>query len=98
MKDLRGCVINSMSQPLKWMRLLKRNAIWNSIFNNYYDNKTEEEKEKIMDQIKIISYLQVLYIRSHFKDDTNKYQNEEIEFAKKYIQDNIEKVISIDII
>ncbi len=93
-----ACVNKNNCQEFLGVPYEKTILLWNSIFNNYYDNITEEEKEKIMDEIKILSYLQVLNIRSRFNDETNKYQNEEIEFAKKYIQDNIEKVISIDII
>ena len=71
------------------------NEIWNYIFNNYYKDKTEEEKEKLLEQIKIISYLEVLYYRTMFKDDKNKYQEEEIEYTKNYLTNNIDKVLEI---
>ena len=59
---------------------------------SYHSNMKKEEKNNYLERIKILSYLQVLYIRSKFKDDTNKYRNDEIEFAKNYIIDNINKI------
>ena len=63
--------------------------IWEYIFNDYFETKTEEEKENLLKDIKILSFLQVLYIRSQFRNDDNKYQDEEIEFSKNYITDNL---------
>lgn len=67
--------------------------LWESIFNNYYIDKTEEEKEDLLERIKILSYLKVLYVRSHFRNSENQYEEEEIEFSKDYITNHISKYV-----
>lgn len=67
--------------------------IWECIFNTYYEDKSENELDELLEKIKMLSYLQVLYIRSKFKNPDNKYQEEEIEFAKNYITENIDKLV-----
>lgn len=67
-------------------------SLWENIFNKYHSNMNDKEKSKYLEKIKILSYLQVLFIRSKFEDDTNKFRNEEIEFAKNYIIENINKI------
>ena len=67
--------------------------IWNTIFNEYYKNKSKEEKNNILLKSQLIAYLAVLYIRSHYNDKSNKYQKQEIEFAKNFIEENIDKVV-----
>lgn len=66
--------------------------IWEYIFNYYYEDKTNTEKNELLKTIQILSHLQVLYIRSKFKDETNKYQDEEVEFCKDYLTRNLPKL------
>ena len=68
--------------------------IWNNIFNFYYEDKTEEEKEKLLKQIKIISYLEVLFIRTKFNDGNNKFSDKEIEFCTNYLTNNLPELVS----
>lgn len=65
--------------------------IWEYIYNDYFDDKTEKEKEEYLEKIKILSFLQVLYIRSKFRNENNPYQDEEIEYAKNYLINNLPK-------
>ena len=65
--------------------------IWDCIFNDYYIDKTENEKEELLKKIKILSYLEVLYLRTKFNDKNKKYRDKEIEFSKDYITKNIKE-------
>ena len=66
--------------------------IWECIFNGYYENKSESEKESLLKQIKIICYLEVLFIRTKFMDDTNKFRKAEIDFCVNYIDEHINNI------
>ena len=68
--------------------------IWDTIFNTYYEDKSEEEKEELLKKMKIISYLEVLFIRTKFDDDNNKFRDKEIEFCKEYLTKNLPELVS----
>lgn len=68
--------------------------IWNNIFNYYYEDKTDKEKEELLKQIKIISYLEVLFIRTRFNDETNEYRDKEIKFCTDYLTKNLPELVS----
>ena len=68
--------------------------IWNNIFNIYYEDKSEEEKEQLLKQIKIISYLEVLFIRTKFNDENNKFRDKEIDFCIDYLTRNLPELVS----
>ena len=72
----------------------KSNELWECIYNDYYKDKSTKEKETLLEKIKILSYLEVLFIRSKYKDENNKYLDEEIEFCKNYLTKNLPKIIS----
>lgn len=63
--------------------------LWEKIYDYYYEEKTKKEKEELLEKLKILSFLQVLYIRSKFKNPDNKFQDEEIEFSKNYLIENL---------
>ncbi len=72
----------------------KTKKLWNTIFESYYQDMEEDKKAELLERIKILSYLQVLFTRTKFRDDSNKFQEEEIEFSKNYITEHISKVVS----
>ena len=71
--------------------------LFDKTFKYYYDNKSEEELESIKLKLSIISYIQILNLRSKFDDNSNKTTKEEIEFCKDYLEDNANRLDTLKI-
>ena len=63
-----------------------------STFKYYFEDKSEEFINSVIEKAKIISYLQVLYIRSNYLDPNNEIHKQDIEFAKNYLIENVDKI------
>ncbi len=73
------------------MKFIKT-KLFNKIFRYYYNNKTEEELKIMEEKISIITYIQVLYIRSKFADLAYGTEKEEVEFCQKYLTEEANKL------
>ena len=88
-----SCVNKNNTQEFLGITDEQSKKMWECIFNTYYTDKTEEEKEALLKKIKILSYLEVLYLRVKFNDENNQYREKEIEFSKDYITNNIKELV-----
>lgn len=66
------------------------------IFKYYFENKTDKFIKNVMEKAKIISYLQILFIRIKYKDDKNEIHKQDIEFSKQYLIENVSKMDSLE--
>ena len=87
-----ACVDKQNTDKFLGMPLEVTTKLFNKILSYYYDDKSEEELEDIKLKLSIISYLQVLSLRSKYIDNTNEFQKEEIEFCKNYLTETAEKL------
>lgn len=67
--------------------------MWENIFKFYFKGKSAKELNEILEKIKILSYLEVLFLRTKFKDKNNKFADAEIEFCENYITKNIHDLV-----
>ena len=87
-----SCVNKKNTEEFLGMPLSVTNILFDKIFKYYYNDKTEEELEDIKLKLSVISYIQVLNLRTKYKDDSNIYQKDEIEFCKNYLTNIAEKL------
>lgn len=82
------------NNPMEFLKISYEQSkkIWDLTYKLYYEK--EHKEEKLMKKIKIIAYLEVLFIRTKFNDDNNKYRDEEIEFCKNYLTENLPELVS----
>ncbi len=62
-------------------------------YKYYFDNKTEEEIKEIMEKAKIISYMQVLFLRDKYK--SSPMYEEEIKWCINYLEENVKNIESL---
>ena len=84
-----SCVNKNNAQEFLEITYDQSSQIWDFIFNYYYEEKTEKEKEELLKTIKIICYLEVLFIRTKFSNKNNKYEQQEIDFSIDYLTNNL---------
>ena len=89
-----ACVNQNNTQEFLGITKEQSEKMWECIFNDYYIDKSDKEKEELLKKIKIFSYLEVLYLRSIYNDENNKYRDKEIEFSKDYITNNIKELVT----
>ena len=70
--------------------------LFDKIFRYYYDDKSEEELENIKQKLSVISYIQILSLRTKYEDDSNETAKEEIEFCKNYLTEIATKLDTLD--
>ena len=87
-----ACVDKQNTDKFIGMPVEVTTKLFNKILKYYYDDKNDEELEDIKLKLSIISYLQVLSLRSKYIDNRNKFQKEEIEFCKNYLTETAEKL------
>lgn len=87
-----ACVDKQNTDKFLGMPLEVTTKLFDKILSYYYDEKNEEELEDIKLKLSIISYLQVLSLRSKYIDNTNEFQKEEIEFCKNYLTETAKKL------
>lgn len=90
-----SCIDKQNTDKFLGIHLNITTKLFNKIFKYYYDEKSSEELERIKLKLSIISYIQILYLRSKYEDDKNTTAKEEIEFCKKYLTENAEKLSSL---
>ena len=70
------------------MPLEKTTELFYKTFRYYYNDKTDEELKDIEQKISIISYLQVLFLRSKYATLAYGMEKEEVEYCIKYLTEN----------
>ena len=85
------CIDKHNTDKFLGIPLETAHTIFDNIFNDYYQDKTEEEKEEIILKISTISYIQVLRLRYTYNDHST-ITEQEIEFCKKYLTDIANKL------
>jgi uncharacterized protein (TIGR02172 family) len=70
--------------------------LFNRIFKGYYNDKTEEELESMIEKLSIISYIQVLMIRSKYSELAYGKEKEEIDFCVNYLTEKADKLDTLE--
>lgn len=65
-------------------------------YKYYFEGKSQEYIEEVISKAKIICYLQILWIRSKFMEEGNEIHKQDIEFAKNYLIENVEKINTLE--
>ena len=91
-----ACVDKENTDKFLGMPLDVTHKLFDKIFKYYYDSKSDEELEEIKLKLSIITYIQILRLRSTYVDETYAFQNDEIEFCKNYLTDNAKKLETLD--
>ena len=68
----------------------------NHTYKYYFEGMTQEYIDEIISKAKIICYLVILWIRSNFMEEGNEIHKKDIEFAKNYLIENVDKVDTLD--
>lgn len=87
-----SCVDKQNTDKFLGIPLNITTKLFEKIFKYYYNEKTEEELEDIKLKLSIISYIQILNLRSKFTDNMCDTQKEEIDFCINYLINNVEKI------
>ena len=91
-----SCVDKKNTDKFLGMPLDITTKLFDRTFSYYYENKNKEELENIKLKLSIISYIQILWLRTQYTDSTCSTQKEEIDFCKKYLTDNAEKLNTLE--
>ena len=87
-----ACVDKHNTEKFLGLPLNTTNKLFNKTLEYYYEGKNVEELENIKLKLSIISFIQILSLRSKYTDDKCNTQKQEIEFCKNYLTDNAEKL------
>lgn len=87
-----ACIDKHNTDKFLGLPLETTTKLFEKIFTNYYEDKTNEELEEIKLKLSIISYIQVLNLRYKYVDNSCKTQIDEIEFCKKYLTEMTKKL------
>lgn len=68
----------------------------NLTYKYYFNGMKQEYIDEVINKAKIICYLVVLWIRSNFMEEGNEIYKKDIEFAKNYLIENVDKVDTLD--
>ena len=91
-----ACVDKKNTDKFLGMPLEVTTKLFDKIFRYYYDDKSEEELENIKQKLSVISYIQILSLRTKYEDDSNETAKEEIEFCKNYLTEIATKLDTLD--
>lgn len=91
-----SCIDKKNTDKFLGMPLDITTKLFDKIFSYYYEEKNTEELESIKLKFSIISYIQILWLRTQFIDNACTTQKEEIDFCKKYLTDNAEKLNTLE--
>lgn len=65
-------------------------------YKYYFDGMNQEYIDEIKNKAKIICYLEILWFRSNFMEEGNEIYQKDLEFAKNYLIENVEKIDKLD--
>ena len=65
-------------------------------YKYYFEGKSQEYIDEVINKAKIICYLQILWIRSKFMEEGNEIHKKDIEFSKNYLIENVEKINTLE--
>lgn len=91
-----GCINKNNSMEFLGISSEKSKKIWDLTFRNYFKEKNEKELKEILDKIKVISYIEVLYLRSKYGDFSNETTRNEILYSSKFITDSVNSIKSLN--
>ena len=91
-----SCVDKQNTDKFFGIPLEKTTKLFNMIFRSYYDDKSEEELNEMILKISVISYIQILLLRSKYAELAYGTEKEEVEFCKKYLTDITEKLETLE--
>ena len=87
-----SCVDKLNTDKFLGLPLSVTGKLFDKTFKYYYDDKSNEELEEIKLKLLIISYIQILNLRTKYSDSNCTTQEEEIEFCKNYLSNLAEKL------
>ena len=91
-----SCVDKQNTEKFFGMPLDTATKLFEKTFRYYYDGKTEEELEDIKQKLSVISYLEVLELRSKYAELAYGTEKEEVEFSVKYLTEIAEKLDTLE--
>ena len=91
-----ACVDKQNTDKFFGMPLEVTKKLFYKTFKNYYNDKNDEELEKIEKKISMISYLEVLFLRSKFSELAYGTEKEEVEYCVKYLTENAETLDTLE--
>ena len=91
-----SCVNKKNTDDFLGLPLETTSKLFNKILKYYYENKSDDELEDIKLKVSIISFIQVLNIRSKFTDETCTTREEDIEFCKKYLTEKVDNLDTLE--
>ena len=86
-----SCIDKENTDKFLGLPLSVTSKLFDKILRYYYTDKTEEQLEDIVAKVSIITYLQVLRLRTKYTDKICLYPEKEREFCKKYLEENSKK-------
>ena len=90
-----ACVNPKNTEEFLGITLEQSTRFLEQTFQSYFEDKSNEEIEKIKEKAKMIAYLEVLWYRTKFNDNNNEFQEREIEFCQNYLIENVPKIDSL---
>ena len=65
-------------------------------YKYYFEGKSQDYIDEVISKAKIICYLQILWIRSKYMEEGNEIYKKDLEFAKNYLIENVEKINTLE--
>lgn len=87
-----SCIDKENTDKFLGMPLSVTSKLFDKIFRYYYSDKTDEELQDILTKISVITYLQVLRLRTVYTDKTCLYPEKEREFCKNFLNEQVNKL------
>ena len=91
-----ACIDKQNTDKFLGMPLEVTTKLFNKTLRYYYSEKSDEELEDIKLKLSVISYIQILKIRSTYENSVSDTQKEEIEFCKNYLTDIVVKLKTLN--
>lgn len=91
-----ACIDKQNTDKFLGMPLEVTTKLFDKTLRYYYNDKTNEELEDIKLKLSVISYIQILKIRSTFEDSVSDTQKEEIEFCRNYLTNIANKLDTLN--
>ena len=82
-----ACIDKQNTDKFLGLPLNVTTKLFDKTLRYYYNDKSKEELEEIKLKLSVISYIQILKIRSTYAESVSTTQKEEIEFCRNYLTD-----------